>query len=118
MAGDTYTLVSNLGLTTTALTTLILFQLKYAFYWCRYRDRTMLLAVYIQREVHDAKDHGYGTISLRGRSRGRSRGAGSWRGRYTNDSTTNRRRRFPCDCFDPPSLHHASSPPARRPGIR
>ena len=83
VAGDTYTLVSNLGLTTTALTTLILFQLKYAFYWCRYRDRTMLLAVYIQREVHDAKDHGYGTISLRGRSRVSSMWSDSGGGRIS-----------------------------------
>ena len=46
-AGDIYTLLSNLGLTTTALTTLIMFQLKYSFYWCKHRTRTMLLTVYV-----------------------------------------------------------------------
>lgn len=64
-SGDTYTLISNLGLTTTALTTLIMFQLKYAFYWYKYRERTMLLTVYMERRMADA-DH---AISLRGRSR-------------------------------------------------
>ena len=64
-SGDTYTLISNLGLTTTALTTLIMFQLKYAFYWYKYRNRTMLLTVYMERSVAEADN----TISLRGRSR-------------------------------------------------
>ena len=63
--GDSYTLISNLGLTTTALTTLIMFQLKYAFYWYKYRNRTMLLTVYMERSVAEADN----TISLRGRSR-------------------------------------------------
>lgn len=65
VSGETYTLISNLGLTTTALTTLIMFQLKYAFYWYKYRNRTMLLTVYMERSVAEADN----TISLRGRSR-------------------------------------------------